>query len=171
MYYELQIESGQRVVVSLFQEDELDSLVQSQRPFTDLSLVVLSKSADNSLQLYNYFDYQYLSYQHFIIDLPPGNYILYPRTQCQNIFSSIPTPSLSIDFTDLSNPQLLSFLKNLFNQLDLYVKGYLNLEDLLNLKHILQININPDIFTKYFHKYSYIKFKIFNLIFVDIVQQ
>ncbi len=62
-----------------------------------------------------------------------------------------------------------SVLCNLFSQLDITMKGYLDKEDLLALGSLLNIQLDPGMLKRYLKEHKYIRQKAFNLLFQEIV--
>lgn len=79
-YYELEIESAQKLFIGLHQEDERIQGVVQRRPFLDVGITVLKVNADQSLELIEKTTILKERQVELEIDLQPGNYIILPRT-------------------------------------------------------------------------------------------
>lgn len=75
-----------------------------------------------------------------------------------------------VDFSNILDPRVKSVLSNLFCQLDITMKGYLDKDDLLALGSLLKTQLDPGMLKRYLKEHRYIRQKAFNLLFQEIVQ-
>jgi len=64
----------------LHQEDERISSVLEMRPFIDISIAVLRKKPDNTLEVVDYVEFSRDRQVELEVKLDPGSYIILPRT-------------------------------------------------------------------------------------------
>lgn len=79
-YYSMEINDRTKVVISLHQEDERVSGVVLNRPYLDISLVILKRQRNNQVELVDYVDFKFERQIHLELELESGIYIVLPRT-------------------------------------------------------------------------------------------
>ena len=79
-YYSLEIVEKTKVILSLHQEDERVAGVAVSRPYLDISLAVLKRLNNNSVELVDFIDFKFERQVHLELELEAGSYIVLPRT-------------------------------------------------------------------------------------------
>lgn len=79
-YYSMDIVEKTKMIVSLHQEDERVVGVTVNRPYIDVSLVILKRLPNNNVELFDYVDFKFERQIHLEIELETGSYIILPRT-------------------------------------------------------------------------------------------
>lgn len=79
-YYSMEIMDKTKVVISLHQEDERVAGVALNRPYLDISLVVLRRLRNNQVELVDFADFKFERQVHLELELESGSYIVLPRS-------------------------------------------------------------------------------------------
>ena len=79
-YYSMEIMDKTKIVISLHQEDERISGVVVNRPYLDVSIVVLKRLRNNQVELVDFEDFKFERQVHLELELESGSYIVLPRT-------------------------------------------------------------------------------------------
>lgn len=78
-YFKVDIHEKTRVIISLHQEDERIQGVVNRRPYLDIGIVILLKSNDGNVSLYDMKDYEFERQVELELDLEAGSYIILPK--------------------------------------------------------------------------------------------
>ena len=136
-FYNINLERETNIIISLFQDDDefiFDKNI-SRKNKLDISLSIIRQDTENNeITLIKTYDFSFSSSIQMEIKLPPGNYIIFPRTSgC--IFGRINSKNNNLDIPlfDSNNNQLadifINTIKDIFKKFDILLNRYLGYKE------------------------------------------
>jgi len=123
-FYELSVQSKQRLLIGVHQEDERIQEVINRKPYLSLGIAILKKTPKGDLELVFMKEFAAERQVELDVDLDPGEYVILPRTSGCNLrkpknFSSANIKMVN-DSGDL-HPLVELIIKDIFRRLDKYM--------------------------------------------------
>ena len=135
-FYNINLERETNIIIRLFQDDEfIFNKNNLRKNILDISLAIFKQDNDISkISLVKALDYSFSSNIQVEIKLPPGNYIIFPRTT--GLFFSNSSQGLKNTQINIYNQNTEKFsdifinvIKDIFNKFDMLLNRYLGYKE------------------------------------------